>query len=152
MSPSHRQLMIALGPLPRPACAKDRQHALKLVVSQGCKECLSTKEKPHLHWFYHKIPRTFFTTQGEESVTWKPLYHRAHANSHSHPPRCPPYKHGLHCGYRNFLLISRNYTLGFPTVRDTLSTTPTGAPNWKRQDVPEGQASSLAPNSFLHNL
>lgn len=33
-SPSYKQLMISLGPLPRSACAKDRQHALDLVVSK----------------------------------------------------------------------------------------------------------------------
>lgn len=118
ISLSHTLLLIALGPLPRSACAKDRQHTLDLVVPQGYKKCSGTEEKQCTH-----IITTRFlglpVLLKERDLSSGSLCTTGYMQIIT--PTCPPPKVGLHCGYRKFVRILWNCKLGLPAAGDTYS-------------------------------
>lgn len=136
-------------PLPTSACAKDRRHTLDLVVPQGYKKCSGTDEKQRVHLITTRFLGLPLLLKERNHSSGSPCTTR---DTQMITPTCPtPYKAGLHFGYRKFLRIPWNCELGLPAAGDTLLMhvlTPTGARSQK--EAPEGQTSSLTPNSFLH--
>lgn len=149
-SPSHRQHMVTLGPLPELYLCQG-QTACSRAGSFPNKKCSGTEEKQHLHVIttrFHGLsllleerslsPGSLYTTGDMQILT----------PTHS---LCSPNKHGLHCEYRNCLRITVITHWGFQQQETHSQHTHINSHrSLQLKKAPQGQASTLTPNSFLH--